>query len=61
MSKHLLPAKNKKLNLLQACRGIAALLVLMAHTTAFSMEQFHQPFLLNRFLFGVSSVDIFLY
>lgn len=44
---------------IQSCRGIAALLVLLFHTTQLSQEKLGQPFLGNLFAFGGAGVDFF--
>ncbi|MBD2095425.1 acyltransferase [Trichocoleus sp. FACHB-591] len=49
----------KKLELIQACRGIAALLVVLFHVTEFSQEKLNQNFLSGLFAFGGSGVDFF--
>jgi peptidoglycan/LPS O-acetylase OafA/YrhL len=41
------------------CRGIAALLVVLFHTTQLSQEKLGQPFLGNLFAFGGAGVDFF--
>lgn len=52
-------AKNQKLNLIQAFRGLAALLVVLFHATQISEAQFNYLFLNNFFIFGDSGVDLF--
>jgi peptidoglycan/LPS O-acetylase OafA/YrhL/glycosyltransferase involved in cell wall biosynthesis len=49
----------KRLELLQSCRGIAALLVLLFHVTELSREKLHQTFLYGLFQFGDSGVNFF--
>nr|WP_290223824.1 acyltransferase [Trichocoleus desertorum] len=49
----------KKLELIQACRGIAALLVVLFHVTEFSQQKLNQNFLSGLFAFGGSGVDFF--
>ncbi|MBW4578144.1 MAG: glycosyltransferase [Tildeniella nuda ZEHNDER 1965/U140] len=44
---------------IQICRGIAALLVLLFHATQLSQEKLGQPFLGNLFAFGGAGVDFF--
>src|SRR6476646_9602345 len=43
----------KKLEIIQACRGIAALLVVSFHVTEFSQQKLNQEFALGLFAFGV--------
>src|SRR4028118_1095072 len=50
---------HKKLNLLQAYRGIAALLVVMVHITITSADLLNQLTFLNLFRAGWSGVDYF--
>lgn len=49
----------KKLELIQACRGIAALLVVLFHATEFSQQKLNQNFLAGLFTFGGAGVDFF--
>ena len=49
----------KKLEIIQACRGIAALLVVLFHVTEFSQQKLNQNFLSGLFTFGGSGVDFF--
>jgi peptidoglycan/LPS O-acetylase OafA/YrhL/glycosyltransferase involved in cell wall biosynthesis len=49
----------KRLELLQSCRGIAALLVLLFHVTQLSREKLGQTFLYGLFQFGDSGVNFF--
>lgn len=44
---------------IQICRGIAALLVLLFHVTQLSQEKLGQAFLANLFAFGSAGVDFF--
>ncbi len=53
------PLHKNKLELIQALRGLAALLVVMFHTTELNHKNFHQDFLFNIFAFGSSGVDFF--
>lgn len=48
-----------RLELIQASRGIAALLVLLFHVTELSGTKLHQPFCFNLFRFGSAGVDFF--
>lgn len=48
-----------RLESVQVCRGVAALLVLLFHTTQLSEEKLGQPFLGNLFAFGSAGVDFF--
>ncbi len=48
-----------KLNLLQAFRGLAALLVVLAHGDLIFNEVIHRDFLFKIFNFGGSGVDVF--
>ncbi|MGD2181622.1 acyltransferase family protein [Lusitaniella coriacea] len=54
------PFKRVQLNLLQAFRGIAALLVVLFHVDQLSNENLNQPFLFDFFQFGSAGVDYFL-
>jgi exopolysaccharide production protein ExoZ len=49
----------KKLEIIQACRGIAALLVVLFHVTEFSQQKLNQEFALGLFAFGGAGVDFF--
>ncbi|MGI8582240.1 MAG: acyltransferase family protein [Chitinophagaceae bacterium] len=49
----------KNLQLIQLLRGIAALLVVLLHTTVNCNEMFNSDFLFNFFKFGGAGVDIF--
>jgi len=49
----------KKLNLIQAFRGVAALLVVLFHVDQLSTETLNQRFLFNIFKFGWAGVDFF--
>ncbi|MEC4983560.1 MAG: acyltransferase [Oscillatoria sp. PMC 1068.18] len=53
------PPKKVKLNLLQAFRGIAALLVVFFHLDQLSNEKLNQTFLFGIFKFGWAGVDFF--
>ena len=53
------PLHKNKLELIQALRGLAALLVVMFHTTELNHKNFQQEFLFNIFAFGSSGVDFF--
>lgn len=56
------PPKNKKFDLLQLWRGLAAVLVALSHVyTIFSQQlhQVHQALLPDFLLFGICGVDIF--
>ncbi|MBZ8180246.1 acyltransferase family protein [Oscillatoria salina] len=53
------PPKKVKLNLLQAFRGIAALLVVLFHLDQLSNEKLKQTFLFGIFKFGWAGVDFF--
>ncbi|XGV94851.1 MAG: glycosyltransferase [Leptolyngbya sp. BL-A-14] len=48
-----------RLDGIQVCRGIAALLVLLFHTTQLSQEKLGQSFFGNLFAFGGAGVDFF--
>ena len=48
-----------RLDGIQVCRGIAALLVLLFHTTQLSQEKLGRSFLGNLFAFGGAGVDFF--
>jgi peptidoglycan/LPS O-acetylase OafA/YrhL len=48
-----------KLELIQACRGIAALLVVLFHVSELSYQKFNQSFLYNLFGFGSAGVNFF--
>ncbi|MBW4490168.1 MAG: acyltransferase [Trichocoleus desertorum ATA4-8-CV12] len=52
------PSK-KKLEIIQACRGIAALLVVLFHVTELSQQKLNQNFFSGLFAFGGSGVDFF--
>lgn len=54
------PLKRVQLNLLQAFRGVAALLVVLFHVDQLSNETMNQPFLFDFFKFGSAGVDYFL-
>jgi exopolysaccharide production protein ExoZ len=54
------PLKRVQLNLLQAFRGVAALLVLLFHVDQLSNQTLNQPFLFDFFQFGSAGVDYFL-
>lgn len=54
------PLKRVQLNLLQAFRGVAALLVILFHVDQLSNENLKQPFLFDFFQFGSAGVDYFL-
>jgi len=54
------PLKRVRLNLLQAFRGVAALLVVLFHVDQLSNETMNQPFLFDFFQFGSAGVDYFL-
>ncbi len=54
-----MPHQTKNLQLIQALRGIASLLVVLFHCTGSSTEYLQQKFLGNSFLFGGAGVDIF--
>lgn len=49
----------KKLKLIQSFRGLAALLVVLFHTTQLSNQKFHHSFISNIFSFGSAGVDFF--
>ena len=49
----------KKLEIIQASRGIAALLVVLFHVTELSQQKLNQNFLSGLFAFGGSGVDFF--
>jgi len=49
----------KKITLIQALRGVAALLVVLAHTDLIFNQNFHRDFLFSLFNFGGSGVDLF--
>ena len=49
----------KKLELIQVCRGIAALLVVLFHVNQFSELKLNQSFLGGIFTFGGAGVDFF--
>jgi exopolysaccharide production protein ExoZ len=55
-----IPFKRVQLNLLQAFRGVAALLVVLFHVDQLSNETMNQPFLFDFFQFGSAGVDYFL-
>lgn len=55
-----IPLKRVQLNLLQAFRGVAALLVVLFHVDQLSNETMNQPFLFDFFQFGSAGVDYFL-
>ncbi|MBD2577603.1 acyltransferase [Oscillatoria sp. FACHB-1406] len=55
-----IPRKRVQLNLLQAFRGVAALLVILFHIDQLSNETLKQPFLFDFFKFGSAGVDYFL-
>ncbi len=54
-----MPSQNKNLQLIQLLRGIAALLVVLLHTTINANEIFNSDFLFNFFKFGGAGVDTF--
>ncbi|NMG18517.1 acyltransferase family protein [Brasilonema bromeliae] len=49
----------KRLNLIQVFRGLAAVLVVFAHTDLIYNQNVNQDFLFKMFLFGGSGVDFF--
>lgn len=51
--------QTKNLQIIQALRGIASLLVVLFHCTGSSKEYLQQSFLGNAFLFGWAGVDVF--
>jgi peptidoglycan/LPS O-acetylase OafA/YrhL len=58
MFRHLTQNKTQ-LNLLQAFRGLAALLIVLYHATGLAINKFNQSYLLDFFIFGNSGVDFF--
>ena len=60
MSKQTKQFLNKpKLEVLEACRAVAALLIVLFHATQLFNEKFNQNFLFGLFRFGSSGVDFF--
>lgn len=53
------PAKHQKLNLLQVFRGIAAVMVILAHCDLIFNQNFQKDFFGKIFNFGGSGVDFF--
>ncbi|MBD2036618.1 glycosyltransferase [Leptolyngbya sp. FACHB-321] len=56
---HLPKVAKPRLEGIQICRGVAALLVLLFHVTQLSQEKLGQAFLANLFTFGSAGVDFF--
>ncbi|XHX75848.1 MAG: glycosyltransferase [Stenomitos frigidus ULC029] len=56
---HLPKVAKPRLEGIQICRGVAALLVLLFHMTQLSQEKLGQAFLANLFAFGSAGVDFF--
>ena len=54
------PTAKPRLERIQICRGVAALLVLLFHTTQLSQAKLGQTFLGNLFAFGGAGVRFFL-